>query len=401
MIFPNTVPPFFPTGRSWRRPPSADDFELRLAGLRAHNRWLADWCAEHPERRAGIGQIFLNDVDEAIADVRWIKEHGLRGGILDARGAARRHAHRPALLADVRPAVGGVRGARRAWSTSHSRQRPTRLRQAHGRADVVCAHRDRVLRPPARCGTCSLSGVFERFPGLRFVLTEQGCAWIPSTLAQLDGFHEQMTGPGASASCKFDAGNMLRGCRASTSRSNCWVGASFPGPTEAEVAATSIGLDRFMWGSDYPHNEGTYPYTRERLRPVVPRPMPEPSSNRCSPATPAAVYDFDLEQLARSPRRSGPTVAEIAVPLDADPGRLREPGVHTLTFPPPRPTSKGHGLLAGKARARHRRRRNRHRVRGRQALPGGGRAGRDHRQARASARRGRRALGVHPACRAT
>src|SRR6516162_3072502 len=28
------------------------------------------------------GQIFVNDIDDAIADVRWIKDHGLRGGLL-------------------------------------------------------------------------------------------------------------------------------------------------------------------------------------------------------------------------------------------------------------------------------------------------------------------------------
>ena len=39
-------------------------------------------AAEFPERRAGIGQIFLNDIDDAIDDVKWIKEHGLRGGVL-------------------------------------------------------------------------------------------------------------------------------------------------------------------------------------------------------------------------------------------------------------------------------------------------------------------------------
>ena len=29
-----------------------------------------------------------------------------------------------------------------------------------------------------------------------------------------------------------------------------------------------LGEDRFMWGSDYPHDEGTHPYTREHLRQV-------------------------------------------------------------------------------------------------------------------------------------
>src|SRR4030095_2128845 len=41
-----------------------------------------DFCAEAPERRAGIGLVYLNDVDEAIEDVKWIAKHGLRGGVL-------------------------------------------------------------------------------------------------------------------------------------------------------------------------------------------------------------------------------------------------------------------------------------------------------------------------------
>jgi predicted TIM-barrel fold metal-dependent hydrolase len=82
VVFPNTVPPFFPTGALVARPPRPEELELRLAGIRAHNRWLAAWCAEHPARRAGIAQLFLNDVDEAIADVRFAHGHGLRGGVL-------------------------------------------------------------------------------------------------------------------------------------------------------------------------------------------------------------------------------------------------------------------------------------------------------------------------------
>ena len=70
VVFPNTVPPFFPSFVLFARPPKPDEYEHRLAGIRAHNRWLADWCGALPERRAGIGQIFLNDVDDAIDDVQ-------------------------------------------------------------------------------------------------------------------------------------------------------------------------------------------------------------------------------------------------------------------------------------------------------------------------------------------
>src|SRR5262249_58668494 len=82
-VFSRTpAPPFFPTASLVARPPTARDFERRLAGIRAHNRWLADWCSHAPERRAGVAQIFLNDVDEAVEDVHFAKEAGLRGGVL-------------------------------------------------------------------------------------------------------------------------------------------------------------------------------------------------------------------------------------------------------------------------------------------------------------------------------
>ena len=81
VIFPNTVPPFYDTAFHVSRPPSPEQCPLWLAGIRARNRWLAEWCQEAPERRAGIGLIHLNDVDDAIADARGSAEHWLRGGV--------------------------------------------------------------------------------------------------------------------------------------------------------------------------------------------------------------------------------------------------------------------------------------------------------------------------------
>src|SRR5262249_44073796 len=55
--------------------------ELAAAGRRAYNRWLADFCAQVPGRRAGQAVMSFADVDEAVKDVHWAKEHGL-GGIM-------------------------------------------------------------------------------------------------------------------------------------------------------------------------------------------------------------------------------------------------------------------------------------------------------------------------------
>ena len=39
---------------------------------------------------------------------------------------------------------------------------------------------------------------------------------------------------------------------------NCWMGVSQPGMADAR-AMDFVGQDRFMWGSDYPHYDCTYP----------------------------------------------------------------------------------------------------------------------------------------------
>ena len=82
VVFPNTVPPFYNKSVVTAHPPSDAEYELYLAGIRAHNRWLVDFCGEDPDRRAGVGLILPNDLDEAVKDIEFIAESGLRGGVL-------------------------------------------------------------------------------------------------------------------------------------------------------------------------------------------------------------------------------------------------------------------------------------------------------------------------------
>ena len=42
IVFPNTVPPFFKTSVLICGNPRPEDYPLRLEGIRAHNRWLAE-----------------------------------------------------------------------------------------------------------------------------------------------------------------------------------------------------------------------------------------------------------------------------------------------------------------------------------------------------------------------
>ena len=91
-----------------------------------------------------------------------------------------------------------------------------------------------------------------------------------------------------------------------------------------------LGIDRMMWGSDYPHDEGTFPFTTEHLRQVF-HDWPEADVRAVLAGNVAEVYGFDLDALAPAAARLGPTVAEVATPLDrlpADPNEalLRNAG---------------------------------------------------------------------------
>jgi predicted TIM-barrel fold metal-dependent hydrolase len=314
VVFPNTVPPFFPSFVLFAKPPTAEEYAHRRAGVQAHNRWLVDFCGKFPERRAGVGQIFLNDIDDAIEDATWIKEHGLRGGV---------------LLPNIAPDVKWVKPLYdpeydRLWAALQDLDIPVNVHSGTGNPDYgayptsMLLYINEVLfysqRPFVQL---VLSGVFERFPRLKFVMTEAGCAWVPPLLAQLDDTIRGIRETGATGEIRYSDEHVLNKDATEYFHQNCWMGVSQPRQADAE-ARHLIGTDRFMWGSDYPHDEGTYPYTREHLRSRF-SDVPEAELRDILAGNAARLYDFDLDALAPLAAQVGPTVEEIATPIDEVP----------------------------------------------------------------------------------
>ena len=90
----------------------------------------------------------------------------------------------------------------------------------------------------------------------------------------------------------------------------CHVGASFLRPAEAPLCE-SIGVDNILWGSDYPHIEGSHPHTREHLRLTFSQ-MPEDNVVKLLTANVARVYGFDLEVLKPLAEKYCPTKEEVS-----------------------------------------------------------------------------------------
>jgi len=98
---------------------------------------------------------------------------------------------------------------------------------------------------------------------------------------------------------------------------NCWYGASFPGPRDIR-GRDVVGVDRILWGNDYPHYEGCYPYSRENMRFAL-SDVDQPEVRMMLGENAAALYGFDLEALRPQAERAGITPALVATPLDEIP----------------------------------------------------------------------------------
>jgi predicted TIM-barrel fold metal-dependent hydrolase len=314
VIYPNTIPPFYPRSSLTFQPPpqNAGDADKRWAGLQAHNRWLADFCNEYPGRRAGIAQILLDDIPAAVSEVRWARDAGLTGGV---------------LLPGVPPNCGlpelyDGEYYEPLWAVCEELGMP--VNHHGGSASPVMTE---ALESPVifllevtwfshrALAHLIVSGAFEKHPDLQLVFTEQGTAWIPDELARLDYFFNRMRNSVGSQEHVW--GKPVTD-RLSLSPSEyfarqCSVGASFIRPAEVPLRH-QVGLDKIMWGTDYPHKEASTPYTLEALRAAFAG-VPHDETASMLGGNAARVYGFDLEALRPLAQQIGPRIADVDVPL--------------------------------------------------------------------------------------
>ena len=310
VVFPNTVPPFFNKSIVTASPPKPEEYELTLAGIRAHNRWLKDFCAEDPDRRAGIGLILPNDFDEAIKDIEFIAEAGLRGGVM-----------LPLIPPDctwLKPLFDPAWD--RVFAAIQDHDLVMNQHSGQGSPDYGNSMVGQALWVTEVTYYCQagfrhliMSGVFEKFPQLKYVLTESGCAWAPPLLAQMDRIHMGMSA-GAIGELNYgDQEWVLSELPSHYAKQNVWYGASFP--SKADLAGIElIGVEKVLWGNDYPHYEGTFPYNLESLRLTFDE-VPEEYRRKLLGLNAAEVYKFDVDKLLPLANQFGPTPEQVNEPL--------------------------------------------------------------------------------------
>ena len=288
VLFPNGSPFMAGFGTTYSA-------ELQAAGKRAYNRWLADFCADLPGRRAGIAQLDLHDVDGAVAEVEWAAAHGLRGVML------------PISFDDAPPIYHDRYEP--LWSACEDTGLPLHIHGGggpdygvDGMLAIMLYVSEVTWWPRRPLWFMIWSGAFERHPGLRMVFTENTAAWIPETLKYLDFLYK---------------GKLFGAIRSEVPhppseywRRQCYVGASFISDEECDMRE-QIGVDKIMFGNDYPHLEGTWPRTKQWLQATVGG-LPEADARSILGENAARVYGFDLPDLSALAESVGPSLGELA-----------------------------------------------------------------------------------------
>lgn len=314
VVFPNTVPPFFGESIVTAQPPTPESYEKALAGIRAHNRWLVDFCGEDSDRLAGIGVILPNDIDEAIKDVEFIAENGLRGGVLLPLIPEDCQWLKPLYHKDWEPLYAAIADHDLVMN-QHTGQGLPRMGEGPSAQAVWMSE----VSFFAKRGYAHLllSGVFERYPNLKYILTESGCNWAPEMLNQLDRIHYGMLKGSIGEMEYSETAWVLKEPPSFYAKRNCWYGASFPSTLDL-AGREKIGPEKICWGNDYPHYEGTFPYNMESLQLTFPD-IPENERRMILGENAAKLYNFDMEKMMAKAREIGPTATQIEQPLKVIP----------------------------------------------------------------------------------
>jgi hypothetical protein len=162
-------------------------------------------------------------------------------------------------------------------------------------------------------GHMILSGAFERHPDLKFVVTEITSA--SQVLAYLGGLDTMLkvTNLGEHSPMHEHISDAVQALTLTASEyfaRNCYLA----GPTHDLRQAYDAGVPNLMWGADFPHSEGTHPFTVEAIR-VMLSDLPVDQLDELLAVRAATLYGFDLAELQSVADRIGPTVEELTTPL--------------------------------------------------------------------------------------
>ncbi len=262
------------------------DPAVGAASCRVYNEWIADGLARSPRFKCA-GLVPAWNIEDAVAEVERVADAGLGAIML--------------------PAVATPDWNHRTWTPLWSAICETRLpvvvHQGTGHsmffyrgpgAGVANLLATQSMAP-RMAGLLATSGVLASNPDLHFVFVEYNVGWLAWAMQTLDYYNQAFS----------EAGYTPEGKK--------WVNVELPEPPSfymrRQVHATfqddpigihnvaNTGAEALIWGSDYPHHEGTYPHSLETVERLSAG-LDDATTDRIFRQNAVDLFHFDTDVLA-------------------------------------------------------------------------------------------------------
>jgi predicted TIM-barrel fold metal-dependent hydrolase len=225
------------------------DAEYKDACMWAYNRWLAEMCADAPDRIFGMAQTAVLSVDAAIADFQQAKDMGFVGMMMPGDPIHEDYDHTDYdALWECASDLGLPICFHILTSRAGSMHAETRGHPMNNFLGIIRAIQDVV-------GLLVLGGVFERHPNLKLVVAESDAGWLPHYMYRMDH------------AARMNAeGGIVKGLSKLPSeyiRSNVY--ATFQDDLTAYHTFNLFPYEHLLWASDFPHTDSTWPKSRQLI----------------------------------------------------------------------------------------------------------------------------------------
>ena len=222
------------------------DAGLRAACFRAYNDYIVEYSSHSPRRLIGTALITLEDIPAAVAELQRCAARGIRGAMI----CCAPHTEKPYSHSHYDGFWAAAQELRIALSL-HS------LTGAGGSGvdlnSFLVSYMAMPFEVQRTLADMVLHGVFERFPQLQIVSVENDVSWLPHFIYRLDHVYDRYRHV-ENLKLSLLPGEYLRRNVAATFQ--------FEGDTAA-FTRRFFGVEGLMWSSDYPHNDSTWPRSRE------------------------------------------------------------------------------------------------------------------------------------------
>ena len=127
------------------------------------------------------------------------------------------------------------------------------------------------------------ANILGRHPNLKFVLVESGVGWLAWVLQSLDEFHVKRH--------MWEVPQLEMLPSEYFKRQGY---ATFGDDSVGLLTREVMGVDSLMWGSDYPHDEGTFPHSMDVIDRTF-KDLPEEETRKIVGENAAKLYGFPLD----------------------------------------------------------------------------------------------------------